>query len=275
MLSSPAGRRKIARFINMTPWNACPRRSSRNDDLADLPALLHVPMRVRYLAQRERAVNPGRELARFEFFKDIPYGDLQRLGIVGDREEGVTHHLEWLELCRPAPCLKHGEWRRFGRKIAVDQDQSILCGDLGELKQARPGNGVKDDLGPDAVRKVIDSRDDVLLLVGHDDIIRAGGNEFILLVRCTGGGDYRGSFRLRDLNGGDADGARGGRENDIVAFRHAPVMHKGAIGRDVLHPDAGSFFERQMRRVRGEYGSWNHGYFAINSVLVDIERRHG
>src|ERR1700721_353009 len=83
--------------------------------------------------------------------------------------------------------------------------------------------------------------------------------------------DADGAFCFGDLDGCDAYAAACSGDEDEVTFGEMAEHDEAAVCGEVLHPDGGAFYEREIGGVFGDGGDGDDGNFAVDTVGVEVK----
>jgi hypothetical protein len=236
-----------------------------DDDFADLLVGLHVAIGFDDLGKREDLVNAGLEVAGCDLVEDVFFGLSQGVGFGYDLEERVAADGEGLGECRE-------EWEDGGfggQRTVLDDDCAVGSGG-GEGFETFASYWVEDNAGTFSTGDLVDACDKIFV-VGDDYVVGPEGEEFVFFGGGAGGGDTDGSLGFDKLDGSESYAAAGGGEENEVAFGEVSVVDEGSVCGDVLHPDGGAFFGREVCGVLGEGVGGDDGDFAADAVFVERE----
>jgi hypothetical protein len=106
-------------------------------------------------------------------------------------------------------------------------------------------------------------------------VIRTEGEQVVLLRRGPGEPDGRRAGVAHDLDGGEADGRRRGRDGHEVTRPDVGDRDESAVGRQVRHPEGRGLHAREVGRVLAERAGRNDGFLAERAVSALVESGNG
>src|SRR5262249_46964711 len=116
---------------------------------------------------------------------------------------------------------------------------------------------------------------DQVLFVGRDDMSRARVHQGLPLRAGAGQGDGSRTRPVGDLDGGQADAARGRGDHERIARLQVGDVDQGSVAGQVLHPDRGRLLPRERGGVMGHGMGRVVHEVAVDPVLVHGEGRNG
>lgn len=196
-----------------------------DDDFSESLSLLEVMVRVNDVVEAEYLVDDRSQRTDAK---------------TGRQECRHTVHYHVVQRVLEAHVAEVGEGvHRIGRRAGVqhaDRDKSAAwLGRPGQFHQARPHHRVKDDVGADPIGVLMCALNDVVL-ISDDDGGGAGRQQVALLARVATDRDRNRSDLIGDLDSRQADPARRGGDQDMVAGPHTGFLDKPAVGGGIRHP---------------------------------------
>ena len=173
-------------------------------------------MRFDNLVKRKNLVDARLEVTGTEVIEDILLRLRKRFRVFYNLAEDVAPDGEAFTECEKK---RVRGW--FGGQRTIFEDNTLVGSRYSQGLKSLSGDGIEDDACAFACGDFLDTGNEVFFL-SDDDVIGPELKEFGLLLRSASGGDADRALSLGNLDGGDANAAAGGSDQNEISLGRWP-----------------------------------------------------